>query len=154
MPRAKAISFLLAILLLVSVAWAQSGDWGTVQHLPGETRLKIKLKHGRTFGNCEFLGATDDALTCDYAGPLRDVRPEYRRDNIKAIYLVHNARAIGFGIGAVSGAIIGAAATPGTPATRELFGVIDAGVLGGVGYFFGMIADPFFHGKAVYIATH
>jgi hypothetical protein len=151
MRRANLTAFLAAILLLASAAWAQSGDWRAVQHLPGGTRIKIKLKHGHTFGHCEFLGATDDTLTCDYGGALRDDQMEYSRDNIKAIYLTHNARAIGFGIGAVGGAVIGAAATPGTPATRELFGVIDAGILGGVGYFFGMIVDPFFHGKAVYV---
>jgi hypothetical protein len=29
--------------------------------------------------------------------------------------------------------------------------VLDAGILGGLGYFFGMVLDPFFHSKAVYV---
>jgi hypothetical protein len=149
--RAKAISFLLAIPLLHSAAWPQTGDWRAVQHLPGGTRLKIKLRHGHTFGHCDFLGATDDALTCDYGGLLWDARPQYSRDNIKAVYLVHNARAIGFGIGAGSGAVIGAATTHGPLVNRELFAVFDAGILGGLGYAFGVVLDPFFHGKAVYV---
>jgi hypothetical protein len=150
MRHTRVFSFLVALLLLASIAVAQTGDWQAVKHLPGGTMLKIKLKHGRTFGHCEFVGATDDALDCDYGGLLLDIRPRYRRDNIKAVYLVHNARAIGFGIGAGAGAVIGAAATPGSAAGRELFALIDAGLLGGLGYFFGMVADPFFHGKAVY----
>lgn len=141
---------MVALLLLASNAAAQTGDWQAVKHLPGGTMLKITLKHGRTFGHCEFVGATDDALDCDYGGLLQDTRPRYRRDNIKAVYLVHNARAIGFGIGAGAGAVIGATATPGSVAGRELFAIIDAGLLGGLGYFFGMVVDPFFHGKAVY----
>jgi hypothetical protein len=149
--RAKAISFLLSIALLASPARAQTGDWRAVQQLPGGTRLKIKLRHGHTFGHCDFLGATDKALTCDYGGLLWDARPQYSRDNIKAVYLVHNARAIGFGIGAGSGAVIGAATTHGPLVNRELFAVFDAGILGGLGYLFGTVLDPFFHGKAVYV---
>ena len=140
--------------LLTSAARAQNGDWRAVQHLPAGTTLKIKLKHGRNFGHCDFLGATDDALTCDFAGFLQDVHPQYSRDNIKAVYLVHNARAIGFGIGAGAGAVIGAAATHGPLVNHELFAVLDAGILGGMGYFFGMVLDPFFHGKAVYVDSN
>jgi hypothetical protein len=148
---AKAISFLLAIPLLASAARAQTGDWRAVQRLPGGTRLKIKLIHGHSFGHCDFLGATDDALTCDYGGLFWNARPQYSRANIKAVYLVHDARAIGFGIGAGSGAIIGAATTHGPLVSRELFAVFDAGILGGLGYVFGTVLDPFFHGKAVYV---
>jgi hypothetical protein len=51
-----------------SIVLAQTGDWQAVQHLPGGTMLKITLKHGHTFGHCEFMGATDHALHCDYPG--------------------------------------------------------------------------------------
>jgi hypothetical protein len=151
MTRMRIPSLFLASFLLVSSAIAQTGDWQAVRHLPAGTRLKIKLKRGHTFGHCEFLGATDDVLDCDYPG-LRYASARYRRDNIKAVYLVHNARAIGFGIGATSGVIIGVAATPGPAAARELFAVIDGGLLGCIGYFFGTVADPFFQGKAVYLS--
>ncbi len=140
---------LMALSLMAPIALAQAGDWQAVQHLPGGTMLKITLKHGHTFGHCDFMGATDDTLHCDYQG-VQYIRAQYPRDNVKAVYLVHNARAIGAGIGAGAGAVIGAAATPGPVAGRELFAVIDAAILGGFGYFFGMVADPFFHGKAVY----
>jgi len=152
--RTRTLSFLLVVPLLASAARARDGDWRAVQHLPAGTTLKIKLKHGRNFGHCDFLGATDDALTCDFAGFLQDVHPQYSRDNIKAVYLVHNARAIGFGIGAGAGAVIGAAATHGPLVNHELFAVLDAGILGGVGYFLGMVFDPFFHGKAVYVDSN
>jgi len=150
MKHTKTIPLLLAILLLASIAVAQTGDWQAVKNLPGGIKLKIKLKRGRTFGHCRFLGATDDALACDYGGMLNSVRVQYRRDNIKAVYLVHNARAIGFGIGAGAGAVIGATAPHPAPGTRGIFVVLDAGILDGAGYFFGMVLDPFLHGKAVY----
>lgn len=149
MKPTRTISLLSALLLLASITLAQTGDWQAVQHLPGGTMLKITLKRGHTFGHCEFMGATDDALHCDYRG-MQYLRAQYPRDNVKAVYLVHNARAIGVGIGAGAGVVIGAATTPGPAAGRELFAVIDAAILGGFGYFFGMVADPFFHGKAVY----
>ena len=149
MKYPTAISLLMALLLLTSIALAQTGDWQTVQCLPGGTMLKITLKHGHTFGHCDFMGATDDTLHCDYQG-AQYIRAQYPRDNVKAVYLVHNTRAIGVGIGAGAGALIGAATTPGPAAGRALFAVIDAAILGGLGYFFGMAADPFFHGKAVY----
>jgi len=145
-------SLYLAALFLTSSAIAQTGDWQAVQNLPGGTPLKVKLKHGHTFGHCEFMGATDDMLRCEFPG-LRYRSAHYRRSNIKGIYLVHNARAIGFGVGAVSGVIIGAAATPGPAAGRELFAVIDGTLLGGVGFFIGSAVDPFFHGKAVYLSS-
>jgi len=145
------VSFLLAIPLLASLAQGRKTDWRAVQHLPAGTRLTIKLKHGRTFGHCDFLGATNDTLTCEYGGFQRDVQLQYSRDNIKAVYLVHNARAIGFGIGAGVGAVIGAAATHGSLVNHEFFAALDAGILGGLGYFFGMVLDPFFHSKAVYV---
>jgi hypothetical protein len=99
------------------------------------------------------MGATDDALHCDYPG-VQYIRARYPRDNIKAVYLVHNARAIGAGIGAAAGTIMGATTTHGTAGGREFFALIDAGILGGLGYFFGMVADPFFHGKAVYLSPN
>ncbi len=149
MKHLKIISLLSAFLLLGPIALAQTGDWQTVQHLPGGTMLKITLKQGRTFGHCEFMGATDHALRCDYPG-LQYIRAQYPRDNVKAVYLVHNTRAIGVGIGAGAGAVIGAARDPVPGLGRGGTTLFDAAILGGLGYFFGMVADPFFHGKAVY----
>ena len=100
------------------------------------------------------MEATEDALACDYPALLHDNRVQYRRDNTKAVYLVHNARAIGFGIGAGAGAVIGAATTPGPAPVRGLLALVDGGIIGGLGYFFGMVSDPFFHGKAVYLSSN
>jgi len=143
--------FLFVIVLLASTAHAQKDDWRAVQHLGGGTKLKIKLKHGRTFGNCEFMGATDDELICGYDGFLREDQRHFSHDNIKAIYLVHNARAIGFGIGAGTGIVLGAAVAGGPAVKRELYAVIDGSILGGFGYFVGMVLDPFVHGRAIYV---
>jgi hypothetical protein len=145
------IASLFQVFLLLSVsAVAQSGDWQAVRQLPQGTRLKIKLERGRTFGHCDFMGATDEMLRCEYPGPQYS-SVQYRRGNIKAVYLVHNARAIGLGLGLVSGIAIGASTDHGPAATREGFAAIDAVILGGVGYFFGMVADPYLHGRAVYV---
>jgi hypothetical protein len=80
--------FLLAILLLAAIAQGQAGDWQAVKNLPDGIKLKIKLKHGRTFGHCHFMVATDDALSCDHGGLINHVRVQYSRDNISAVYLV------------------------------------------------------------------
>jgi hypothetical protein len=37
---------------------------------------------------------------------------------------------------------------------RGLLALVDGGILGGLGYFFGMVLDPFFHGKAVYLSSN
>jgi hypothetical protein len=80
-------------------------------------------------------------------------RAVYPRDNIRAVYLVHNGTAIGLGVGVVTGAAFGAATysksnTPnlgraGTP-------VVDAAIFGTLGMAAGFVLNPFFHGKAVY----
>ena len=37
---------------------------------------------------------------------------------------------------------------------RGLLALVDGGILGGLGYFFGMVLDPFFHGKTVYLSSN
>jgi len=153
MPYPTALSPLFTFFLATSMAIAQTGDWQTVQHLPSGTRLKIKLQRGRTFGHCAFMGATDDVLDCDYPG-LTYIQGHYRRDNVKAVYLTYNARAIGLGIGAGAGAILGVTTIHAPAANRGFLTLIDVGILGGTGYFFGMILDPFLHGRAVYLSPN
>ena len=74
----------------------------------------------------------------------------YLRDDIKAVYLTHSGPAIGLGVGAGAGAIIGAAGDPVPGLGRGGTALLDAGLLGGLGAFFGMVLDPFFHGRVVY----
>jgi len=150
MKRTKSIPFLLAPFLLASSAMAQLTDWHAVQALPGGTKIHVTLKHGRTFGHCFFQGAPDDELVCSYRGGLYSRRVVYPRDNIKAVYRAHNGPAIGLGIGAGAGAVIGASRDPVPGLGRGGTALVDAGILGGLGAFLGLIADPFFHGRAVY----
>lgn len=46
--------------------------------------------------------------------------------------------------------MIGAARDPVPGFGRGGTALVDAAILGGLGYFFGMVADPFFRGKTVY----
>ncbi len=146
----RIIPFLLAPLLIVSSAMSQTGDWEAVQALRSGTKIKVTLKHGPTFGHCFFDGASDDRLVCSSHGGLLSRRKIYPRDDIKAVYLTHSGPAIGFGVGAGAGAVIGASRNPIPGLGRGGTALVEAGLLGGLGAFFGMVLDPFFHGRAVY----
>jgi hypothetical protein len=150
MTYTKIISFLLAPLLIASSAMSQTDDWGAVQALRNGTKIKVTLKHGPTFGHCFFDGASDDQLFCISGRWPLSRRKTYLRDDIKAVYLTHNGPAIGLGVGAGAGAIIGASGDPVPGLGRGGTALLDAGLLGGLGAFFGMVLDPFFHGRVVY----
>ncbi len=149
MTYTKIIPFLLALLLIASSAMSQTADWEAVQALRSGTKIKVTLKHGPTFGHCFFNGASDDQLVCSSRGGLLSRRKVYLRDDVKAVYLTHNGPAIGLGVGAGAGAIIGATGSSCCHAANALLG---AGALGLVGWFSGTVADPFFHGRAVYLS--
>ena len=150
MTYTKIISFLLAPFLLASSAISQTGDWKAVQTLRSGTKIKVTLKNRPTFGHCFFDGASDDQLFCTSRGGLLSRRKLYLRDDIKAVYLTHNGPAIGLGVGAAAGAAIGAAGDPVPGLGRGGTALLDAGLLGALGAFFGMVLDPFFHGREVY----
>jgi len=150
MRCARIIPFLLASLLIASSAMSQTDDWEAVQALRSGTKIKVTLKNRPTFGHCFFDGASDDQLFCTSRGGLLSRRKVYLRDDIKAVYLTHNGPAIGLGVGAGAGAIIGAAGDPVPGLGRGGTSLLDAGLLGGLGAFFGMVLDPFFHGRVVY----
>ena len=150
MTYTKIISFLLAPFLLASSAMSQTADWEAVQALRSGTKIKVTLKNRPTFGHCFFDGASDDQLFCTSRGGMLSRRKVYLRDEIKAVYLTHNGPAIGLGVGAGAGAIIGAAGDPVPGLGRGGTALLDAGLLGGLGAFFGMVLDPFFHGRPVY----
>src|SRR5258708_38797562 len=57
---------------------------------------------------------------------------------------------MGFGVGGGGGAVLGAAGDPVPGLGGGGTALLDAGLLGGVGAFFGMVLDPFFHGRSVY----
>jgi hypothetical protein len=150
MTYTKIISFLLAPLLIASSAMSQTADWEVVQALRNGTKIKVTLKHGPTFGHCFFDGASNDLLFCISGRWPLSRRKVYLRDDIKAVYLTHNGPAIGLGVGAGAGAIIGASGDPVPGLGRGGTALLDAGLLGGLGAFFGMVLDPFFHGRVVY----
>src|SRR5216684_1074460 len=118
----KIIPFLLAPLLIVSSAMSQTDGWEAVQALRSGTKIKVTLKHGPTFGHCFFDGASDDQLFCTSRGGLLSRRKVYLRDDIKAVYLTHNGPAIGLGVGAGTGAVIGGAGSSCCHAANALLG--------------------------------
>src|SRR5260370_26190401 len=150
MTYTKIIPFLLGSLLIASSAKSQTDDWATVQGLRSGTKIKVTLKNRPTFGHCFFDGASDDQLFCTSRGGLLSRRKVYLRDDIEAVYLTHNGPAIGLGVGAAAGAAIGAAGDPVPGLGRGGTALLDAGLLGGLGAFFGMVLDPLFHGRVVY----
>jgi hypothetical protein len=137
---------LLAVIFLTMLAQAQSADWQAVRDIPPGTKIKITLKHGRTFGHYEFEEATDDELRCF----LPDLGSRsYRRENVAAVYLVHSGARIGFAIGAGSGAVLGAVNN--NPALgRTGNAVVGAVTVGVIGMAIGAGLNPFFRGKAIY----
>ena len=150
MRYTKIIPFLLVPLLIASSAMSQTNNWQAVQALRSGTKIKVTLKNRPTFGHCSFDGASDDRLVCISGRWPLSRRMVYLRDDIKAVYLTHNGPAIGLGVGAGAGAIIGAAGDPVPGLGRGGTALLDAGLLGGLGAFFGMVLDPFFHGREVY----
>jgi hypothetical protein len=150
MTYTKIIPFFLAPLLIASSAMSQSGAWGAVQALRSGTKIKVTLKNRPTFGHCFMDGASDDQLVCNSGRWPLSRRKVYLRDEIEAVYLTHHGPAIGLGVGAGTGAVIGASGAAGSSCCRAANALLGAGALGVVGWFSGTVADPFFHGRAVY----
>src|SRR5260370_30415064 len=95
-----------------SRAKSQADEWATVQGRRSGTKIKVTLKNRPTFGHCFFDGASDDQLFCTSRGGLLSRRKVYLRDDIEAVYLTHNGPAIGLGVGAAAGAVIGSTGDP------------------------------------------
>lgn len=137
--------------LLVSIAAAQLDNWNNVQRLPIETKIKVQLKSGRTFGHCFVAAVSDDTLTCDIRAGRRfgtwSRERVYPRDNVKAVFHVHNGPLIGAAVGAGTGAILGATKAS---CCRGANALIGAGLMAMPGIVIGTMADPFFHGRAIY----
>jgi|ERR1017187_174186 hypothetical protein len=149
MRYTRIILLIIAPLLLASTAMSQT-DWEAVQALPNGTKIKVTLKNRPTFGHCFLDGVSDDQLVCSTGRWPLSRRNVYIRDDIKAVYLVHNGPAIGLAVGAGAGAVIGVSRDPVPGLGRGGTALLSAGLMGGLGAFVGMVADPFFHGKAVY----
>jgi hypothetical protein len=147
MKNAKIITLLWTSLALTVAASGQVTDWNAIKSLTPGTKIHVALKRGRSFGHCFFDVATDEELVCTHRAGFYSRRADYPRDNIKAVYRAHNAPAIGAGIGAGTGTVIGATRSS---CCRGAYAVIDAGAFALLGGFVGLIADPFVHGGAMY----
>jgi hypothetical protein len=150
MKYTRTLLLLLVPLLYVSRATSQTSDWKAVQALPSGTKIKVTLKDRPTFGHCFLDGVSDTQLACSFRTRLRTRDRVFLRDDIKAVFLVHSGPMIGLAVGAGAGAALGASRAPIPGLGRGGTALVDAGILGGVGAFFGLVLDPFFHGRAVY----
>jgi len=147
MESLQIIGSLVMLVAVASSAVAQSADWQVVKGIPEGTKIKVTLKHQRTFGHCELEEVTDEWLGCYFAALGSR---QYARDEIREVRLGHHSARIGFAVGAGTGAILGAANGSGGSAGRVFGVVVLVPVLGGVGAGVGAIVDPFLHGKTVY----
>jgi len=147
--------FLLFFLtpLLASIALSQTGDWLAVKRLPIGSKVKVTLKNAPTFGHCFLDGVLDDQLACSTRMGLQSRHRVYLRNDIKAVYLAHSGPMIGFAVGAGAGAVLGVSHDPVPGLGRGGTALVDAGLLGGLGAFLGLVADPFFHGRTVYLSS-
>jgi hypothetical protein len=150
MKHTRTILLLLAPPLLALSAMSQTSDWKALQALPRGTRIKVTLKNRPTFGHCFLDRVSDDQMVCSFRTRLLTRDRVFLRDDIEGVFLVHSGPLIGLVVGAGAGAALGASRAPIPGLGRGGTALVDAGILGGVGAFFGLVLDPFFHGRAVY----
>jgi hypothetical protein len=138
---------LLLVLAVASSAVAQAEDWQALQGIAAGTKIKLILKHKRTFGHCQLEAVSDDELIC-YSTALGSRR--YARGEIREVRLGRHSARNGFFIGAAAGAVAGAANGSGGARGRVFYLIILTPVLGGLGAGIGAAVDPFVDGKTVY----
>jgi hypothetical protein len=155
MNPTKPISLVTSLLVMASIAAAQTGDWQAVKDLRPGTKISVQYEH--SFHNlCTLEQATDEQLVCDHVlhGPRGTFIPServYQRNNIREVRLEHSdgantatAAALGGGVGTALGA-----------STRSHTLTRGAGILllGGIGALIGGSFGkdfPVIHGKVVY----
>ncbi len=154
MTHIKSFTLAATLLVLASIAVAQTGDWQAVKDLrPG---TKISVQYGHFHNLCIFEQATDEQLACDHVfhgprGAFTPLERVYERNKIREVRLEHSDRAnmaTGAAIGGGVGAAIGASSGNGgltRGGTALLLGTGGA-IIGG---FFGR-DFPVMHGKVVY----
>jgi hypothetical protein len=129
------------------MAVAQSRDWEVLQGIPVGTTIKVTLKHKPTFGHCVLEEVTDVRLAC-YSRTSGE--RQFAREDIRAVYVAHNAKLAGLAIGASVGAINGGLNNPGNSLNRGGNAALGALLLGGIGMAIGAATGPFFNGRAIY----
>ena len=147
MKHLQIIRLVLMLAMASGAAAAQSADWHVLQGIPAGTKIKLILRHERTFGHCQLEAVSEDSLDCFFTA-LGSRR--YARDEILEVRIGHHSARTGFFIGAAAGAGLGAANGSGGSSGRVLGVIVGVPVLGGIGAGIGAIVDPFVHGKTVY----
>lgn len=122
-----------------------------VRGIPAGTTIKVTLKHKPTFGHCVLEEATDDGLGC-YSRTSGE--RQFAREDIRAVYVAHNAKLGGLAVGAGIGALNGAVNNPGNGLGRGGNAILGALLLGGIGMAIGAAAGPLFDGRAIYRSGH
>ncbi len=127
---------ILALVILLSSAQAQIGDWQDVQDIAANTTIFVQAEHKRLM-RCTFEQATDGMLFCAlvYRSPyLRPREINFNRSEVRQVLVeyVHESNiAKGTVIGAGVGAAAGASLTHGNADSR-LGATILLGTIGAV----------------------
>ena len=147
MNNLRSFSF-FTLILLGSMAVAQSGDWQELQTIPAGTNVMVTLKNNKTLGHCTIDEVTDDSLSCYFKG-VGD--RQFSREQIRGVYLAHRSKLIGFVLGAGYGALLGGTSdSPAVDFGRGANAVVAALLVGAIGSAVSGSLGPFVHGKAVY----
>jgi hypothetical protein len=126
---------LLALLLLLSRAPAQTADWHAVQLLPPGAPISVRDRHSRV--RCFFQEATSDQLVCEQRIRYRSLdlgayQTRYDRQSIREVRLERpgDSALVGAAIGAGAGAALGASTASSNRGTAAL-------LVGGIGALLG-----------------
>jgi hypothetical protein len=149
MRTLKIFLSLLAGLILVSAAQAQTGDWRAVESLAPGTRISVKIRFHML---CDLTRVTDAALMCELVRQrIRPGEMTFNRKLIREVRLEHSDYAntaigasLGGGVGSTVGASLGNRSLD-RPGSALVLGTVGALVGGAFGRDF-----PIFHGKVIY----
>jgi hypothetical protein len=152
----RVTSLVLILLLAVSTALAQTGDWQDVENLPPGAHISVQLRRVPLHQTCYLERATDSELVCWQTSgrPLQSPissKLTFERQSIHEVRLEHSDAAngvIGGAIGAGAGVILGASTgsdSGGRKAGMFLFGIL--------GFALGSAINkqiPISHGRVIY----
>jgi hypothetical protein len=140
---------MVACLILLSAAQAQTGDWRAVENLAPGTRISVKIRFHML---CNVTRVTDAALMCDLVHQrIRPGEMTFNRKLIREVRLEHSDQAntaigasLGGGVCVTVGASLGNRSLD-RPGGALVLGTVGALVGGAFGRDF-----PIFHGKVIY----
>jgi hypothetical protein len=145
---------MLALVMFVSSAQAQIGDWQEVENLSSGDTIFVQAE--RHFAKCRFEYATDSTLFCEQVYRSPDVEPRevsFDRSEIRQVtleYIREGSAAKGALIGLGAGATAGAVSLDHGDARARLGAAIIVGTIGGMfGSLFGRTSRTV-HSKVIY----